>query len=472
MKRTIVIALAATLITAAGSWVPSFWNDEAATLRLAQLPIPQLLEFVTQKDAVHALYALFMHFWIHLFGNSELAVRAPSAIAVGACAAGVWLLGKNISGSRAGVLAAIVVTILPRVAANGIEARSYALATALLVWVAVTMLRASAAPQRSAWVLPGVLTALAVGIFLYVALCLPAIVVLAAATSHDRHRAARAASATVGIGALVATPIALIAAGQTGQIAWLDTQPVNIWTVLVEPFFLDAWWLCAAIIVILFASAITARRKRISVHEIALTCWILLPTVALLVATALGKPMFTPRYLSVCTPAVALLVGTALTSFSRRTGTVLAVALILAASPSLVQMRTETSKPGAQDFREIATTIRAQAQPGDAFVLDNTGPVSLRPRVALAAYPDDFAQLHDVALRKAFPAGGSYSDTLWPTNDVVHRIKQGQRVWLVSRTGHRDEILHALLDRGWRASTEQRVATDTIYLLTVPTSTS
>jgi mannosyltransferase len=39
------VLVVATLLTLVGSWIPSYWNDEAATLRLARLPLPELIAF-------------------------------------------------------------------------------------------------------------------------------------------------------------------------------------------------------------------------------------------------------------------------------------------------------------------------------------------------------------------------------------------------------------------------------------------
>src|ERR1700712_321456 len=64
-----------------GSWTPSYWGDEAATVMSAQRPIGALMAELRNVDAVHGLYYLVMHFWIGLFGSSELSTRAPSAIA-------------------------------------------------------------------------------------------------------------------------------------------------------------------------------------------------------------------------------------------------------------------------------------------------------------------------------------------------------------------------------------------------------
>jgi mannosyltransferase len=68
--------------------VPLDW-DEGATLAIATRSVPQIMEQAGNLDAVLAPYYLFMHFWISVFGDSVLAMRMPSILAM---AVGVGLV--------------------------------------------------------------------------------------------------------------------------------------------------------------------------------------------------------------------------------------------------------------------------------------------------------------------------------------------------------------------------------------------
>ena len=77
--------LAAVLTAAVAFWgmtVPQFWFDEAATISATNRPFGSLLRLLQDVDAVHGLYYVLMHPWVALFGTSELAMRAPSALAL------------------------------------------------------------------------------------------------------------------------------------------------------------------------------------------------------------------------------------------------------------------------------------------------------------------------------------------------------------------------------------------------------
>jgi hypothetical protein len=132
-----VVGALAMVITWLGSWNPSYWGDEVATVVSANRPIGTLIAELHSIDAVHGLYYLGMHFWIGVFGPSELSTRAPSAIAIGVLAAGTVVLGARLAGLRFGLLAGVVCAILPRTTFLATEARSYAIGTAIAVWVTV-----------------------------------------------------------------------------------------------------------------------------------------------------------------------------------------------------------------------------------------------------------------------------------------------------------------------------------------------
>jgi mannosyltransferase len=82
-----LIAAAAALVSLTGSWIPSLWGDEAASIMSATRSLPSLFRMVGTVDAVHGAYYLGLHFWVNLFGASPFSVRLPSALAVGAARA-------------------------------------------------------------------------------------------------------------------------------------------------------------------------------------------------------------------------------------------------------------------------------------------------------------------------------------------------------------------------------------------------
>ncbi|MEO6200451.1 MAG: glycosyltransferase family 39 protein, partial [Cryobacterium sp.] len=137
-----LLGLLGFVISFAGSWRPSFWGDEGASVMSAERSLPSLFRMLGNVDAVHGTYYLFLHFWVGLFGSSELSTRLPSAIAVGIATAGTFVLARSLVDERLALVAAVVFAILPRVTYSGTEARSSALATAVAVWSTIILIRA------------------------------------------------------------------------------------------------------------------------------------------------------------------------------------------------------------------------------------------------------------------------------------------------------------------------------------------
>jgi mannosyltransferase len=198
VRLAVVLGLIAAAVSASGSWIPSFWGDEAASVMSAQRPLPSLFHMVGHIDAVHGLYYLGLHFWIDLFGASPLSTRLPSALAVGAMVAGVVLLVDRLGTRRLAVIAGVVAAVLPRVTSMGAETRSYAIGAALAVWSTWALVRILTARHRASradWVVYGVLAGAGVGVFVYFGLIVGVHALLLLALARDARPAAAAGGA-------------------------------------------------------------------------------------------------------------------------------------------------------------------------------------------------------------------------------------------------------------------------------------
>jgi len=104
----------------------SLWGDEAFAAVLAQhLP----LEIITKvaKDTSPPLYYLFLHFWMRLFGTSEIAIRTLSFSFFLLTCFFIYLIGKKLFGQKTGVLAATLSLVNPFLFHYAFEGRMYAL---------------------------------------------------------------------------------------------------------------------------------------------------------------------------------------------------------------------------------------------------------------------------------------------------------------------------------------------------------
>lgn len=456
-----LVGVFAAAVSMAGSWIPSLWGDEAASVLSALRPGESLLTMLTHVDAVHGAYYLGLHAWVNLFGASPFVVRLPSALAVGVCAAGVtWLCGRFGPPGPA-VLAGAVTAVLPRLTYAGEEARSYAFAAALatMLWVVVVEMLRRPAPRRRWWVLYAVLLALGVYVFLYLVLVTLAVGVALAADRRGRRQLGRWLIASASAVAL-ASPVIVLAVGQRQQIAFLEHRDVltpNM--VLVKmwftawPFALVAWALIAVAVVAWVRRRLRMRRQGTPAGldlETVAVAWLAVPTGILLAASPFVAG-YTPRYGTFAAPAAGVLVAIGvwrlgdLRFFARVPRAALAgvavAALIACALPVWAAQRTPWAK-NKSDWNDIAATIGHDAQPGDAIVFDDSVRPSRRPRLALDTDPAAFAGLTDVTLETSYADSTSWHSSAYSVPEAARlgRFDGVTRVWLVeyARNGDAD----------------------------------
>ena len=445
----IIAGILAAAVSFAGSWIPSFWGDEAASVMSAERPVSTLFGMVQHIDAVHGLYYLFLHGWIGLFGASELSARLPSAIGVGLAAAGTVVLAALLFDRRIAVIAGVVFAILPRVTYMGAEARSYALSTAIAVWLTVLLvvLLRRRTSKALPWLLYSLGIALAIYSFLYLILLgvVHAIVLL---TMPGARTVLKRWFGAVGLGTVLALPVIAWALGEHGQISFLGRRP----KFSPQLIFINQWFgnnslalLCWALIAAGVVAAAWVWRRRsllgaraaqglpvgtLPVGVIVAVSWLVLPTLLLELGNAFIAPMYTTRYLSFCTPAVALLVATGIAVFGKCWIPLAAVALLAAlAAPSYLGQRGPYAKNGGSDWRQASAVIGQRARPGDAIIFDTATKPSQRPRLAMRLYPADYAGLDDVALVTPYDQGTALWDTVARLDRVTGRLASAGTVW-------------------------------------------
>lgn len=108
----------------------SLWADEGNSVSLSGRSLP----FITAGAAhdIHPpLYYYLLHFWMRVFGNSEFAVRALSALLGTVLVYLTYLLGRHLSNHWLGLVAAFLATISPFQVYYSQEARMYILLASL-----------------------------------------------------------------------------------------------------------------------------------------------------------------------------------------------------------------------------------------------------------------------------------------------------------------------------------------------------
>ena len=399
----VAVAFVAIVVSAAGAARPSLWFDEAATISASSRTVPELWRMLGNIDAVHGLYYLIMHGWFVIFPATEFWSRLSSSLTVGVAAAGVVVLGRRLSTRSVAVAAGVVFALLPRVTWAGIETRSYALSMVIGVWLTVLCVSAVRRQRLSWWVAYAALlvtgTVLNVFVVLIVGVHAVLVAVLSAST---RVRVCWAVAAAAAVAAVI--PFLFFTQTQLFQVGWISKLgPQTVGKILQEQYF-DRSLPVAVLAGVLLISGLLCRSRAAVVagpdagRLVAITAaWILLPTIALIVYSAVHQPIYYPRYLSFTAPGIALLLGLCVVAVGRSRAGIAALLVIFAfaATPNYLAQRGPYAKE-SMDYSQVADVISRYAKPGDCLVMDNSAawkPGPIRPLIA--ARPAAFAKLHD-----------------------------------------------------------------------------
>jgi mannosyltransferase len=413
----LVPAMLTALITAIGLGRPGLWTDELATWGMATTPWSQFWPVLRYVDAVLAPYYAFMHGWVAIFGDSDIALRMPSSLAMAGAAALIAAIGHRLVGANAGLLAGVVFALLPSTSRFAAEARPYAftvLAACAATWL---LLRAWDRPSTPRWVGYAVAVA-ALGLLHMVGLLLIAAHAWAVLAWRREAWWRFAVAAAAGVAAIL--PMLVYGAQQRHQVAYIP--PVSFSSFLT---YGDVLFGGLALTLLVVGLALFSLPLRFPSAVFA--SWAVVPTAALVVVS-LALPMFLPRYLVYTTPGWSLLAGVTLARL--RPVWMVAAAVVLAAIAVPVQVQQRTAGGHDQATAQLGTLLAEQARPGDAIVYADDEPVGAwTARDAVAHYVPAAVRPHDVLATHPPRTDGLLLATECP--DVATCIGDPERLWVV-----------------------------------------
>ncbi len=389
------------------------WLDEALSVNIARLPIADL-ETALRHDGAPPLYYALLHFWIDVFGLSNLAVRSLSGVFSVATLPLAWFAGRRLGragppgpvgddSSRTRLVAALVVLVFvcsPYMIRFATEARMYSLVMFLVTAGYLALRRALERPSLGRLALVAVLAALMLYTH-YWTIYLLAVVGIGMLWCAFRGSTLELRHAARGV------IVALVAAAIT-FVPWLDTflyqsdhtgtpwGPAQMpWTAVRQAFDqfgggdnishgeanLMVFLLFALAMLGLFGAAASRWHIDIDIATQPAVRWEAAAAAgALLVGvtvTYMSGNGFAGRYAATMYPLLALVVAYGFTVFSSRA--VMAGVLAVFVAIGLIG-----GVRSARDLRtqaaEVAAVISAEAKPGDVVVYcpDQLGPAVSR----------------------------------------------------------------------------------------------
>ncbi len=121
----------------------SLWLDEGGTCNeITSKSWLALLGELFNPRQGYPLYHLLMKTWVVIAGDSEWALRLPSAIAGALTVALTFELGRRLYDQRVGMAAAMLLMLNPFALWQAQDAKAYSLLMLAVVWSLLTLVRA------------------------------------------------------------------------------------------------------------------------------------------------------------------------------------------------------------------------------------------------------------------------------------------------------------------------------------------
>jgi mannosyltransferase len=452
----------------------SFWLDEGMSVEIARLPWHQLFFELWHREANMAPYYVLLRLWLAL-GSSEGFIRALSVLFSVGTIPVVYALGARLFGRSTGLLAAWFLAINAYHIRYAQEARAYAMVVflaALATWLFVKNIEEPAAAHWKEYTAVCVLCAYS---HFYGALIVAAHFVSLAFLPRGQADW-RKLLPSLGWFTCFMIPIAVFSAKTgTAPVNWIP--PVN-WGTLPKFGIVFAGnygprllLLDLGMISLAAVGAVQMRREGGRAFETwgygLLFSWLLAP-LGIVLGASLVRPLFSPRFLSPCLPALLLLVAAGFTRVRREALSLALCAAISAGSllGTISYYETDFDLYRA-DWRAAAAYVFDHAQPGDSVYSYQANqepfefyrwqrrpapawPKTLNPPLTSDDAKEDFAVIPGTVLRSARPAG--------------------ERVWLLlpyidNPTGKPDPADLAVRD--WFASGRHRAEDQRLPLIEV-----
>ncbi|MEV4637276.1 glycosyltransferase family 39 protein [Actinoplanes sp. NPDC049548] len=418
------------------------WRDENATWWAASQSVDGLRKLVEVVDAVLFPYYVLMHGWTNLFGDSETALRMPSAIFMALSAAVVALIGRRLFDATAGLAAGLLVAAVPVISRYGQEARPYAMAVLASVVAVWLLLRALERPTVWHW-LGYAVAVLWVGCSHVVALMALAAHGVAALAAVLRARGSERLRILVGwpvavVGALSAFLPVLVAGQRQGrQISWIPDPTWRRVRAFPGELFLSpsiaGFFLVLGLAGIVALVVADSGKRRWTGAFLAL--WALLPPV-LAYSTFDRFHFFLPRYLLFTVPAWILLASWAIRRALAKAATAKVLLVTMVAGAGVAYAGWDEQRAVRSDavenefaFREAAAYIAARDRPGDGVIF--TGYPYLHRGFRYEWRGQPLAEQPREVLVDQDPAD-AYSWVHRPCADPAVCLGDTPRIWLVS----------------------------------------
>ena len=395
-SKTVLFLLVILLLISFGLRVyrlsdKSVWWDEGLAAWSARQSLAEIAQW-TAADVHPPLYFWMLHFWRLGSGESEFGLRLPSAMIGVLSVAATYLLAKRAGGPKAGLLAALLVSISRFDIWWSQEMRMYIMAALwapLSLWAAIRFWDRHRLSDGVLYIL--FTTAGLYTLYLSVSVMVVVNLIWLWVFWRAKHRGKELllwGAAQIAVLALY-TPWLAYALGRIPT--WSSASPVTLdiflriyWTVLITGIPVSVenyYWLTIPALAIFVAGLLAIfwknRQNWQALRNMALfLLGLLLPAgvvylVSLPKETFFYSPQLAPRYLLIFAPAFYALLAWGLTSLgqARHWPVIALLGFIILCAAGYGLREYYPGRILLDDYKSLEMTLRAYQQPGDAVAL-------------------------------------------------------------------------------------------------------
>ncbi len=357
------------------------WLDEAKTILIARCSFSGIVEALRHENNF-PFYFFLLSVWMRWFGDSEIALRIPSAIFYLAGGAAAFALGRRVSSaSRGAWYSALFYLCSPLAVLQAQNIRMYSLlgllsALSTLVFIRLFFDNDRSAKTRALFVLvnaAGILT------HLWFAFVLAAQLLAVMVFQRERLRACLTGMFIAGLPFLVLWAGPLRDQIHNRATDWMALYPARL--LVFAPlefygFFIASLYYTLATYA--WASADEGRRAPLRAErKIPLLFLIFAASMAFPLLVSLVRPIYSPgRYAIIALPPLAVLLAAVFSNlFPRVLAPLLCFPLLALGVVNQVVHRNDVvnaDSPAGQSDRATAQFLLQHAAPGDAIVLTST----------------------------------------------------------------------------------------------------
>lgn len=360
----------------------SLWRDEVDAIRFSGWSLRTLVIGLFQEGHNGPLFFLLLRPWRYLTGNSEFALRYPSAM-MGAVAIPLgYVLARQLGLSRrAGILVSLLLATSPYLVWYGQEAKMYTLLLALVTLAFVAYLKALAGGRLGWWAVFVLATSLSFYTHILAPLMLVVYGVVALLHVNYLRRRWQAWLISMACLTLPYLPLViwqfplLIEGADRGHPFYPLRQEIFLLLHLYSSGLFRFVGLTAIVLVVFLllcalflanrraaAESLTARKRSL------LAAWVLLPIITVYLIS-LRVPVFEDRYLIYIMPPFYLLIVLGIILLREHTRRLAGLCLGLILMINLMGIWFQQREPVKANFRAAAAQLESQPQPPSTIMI-------------------------------------------------------------------------------------------------------